>query len=455
MESDDSLRLIQAEWAKQQARLGSSTKPSNPFSIPDDVDYLFGGAQLAKKARGIARQELLHSSLIQRTDLLRPRIPSCIIKRHTGTSSLVWHSQNYYRPLDQMERSQRITEFLHEKRQIFVWQMILDGQRAEIARIDKHIAESEKSILEDEENIGSLSKKYKATQAQNESTVNRVRRKTDMAVQRRVELQTTLKRALGNVSATKSDIVKNQDILEEYRLFSSFLIEITPDNETTSEYFNVPQKLVGCLDALEKGNLLLIQAVQYYDDRMAQAMTSVEESSASDEAARKVDEKLKELADIVEYPDAINEKTFNSSKFIDSEYERLRKLIEDTYSKCLVHTGDIGPLGMLMRLENQLEEFYKRIDRVSPAFIALKQAQQTKRRRELQRQNKQLRQEAEQKIKMEQALYRATRPIQKRSGRPLILRTIPFKPDMSNDKAILAALREQSRIDDLLFGRFA
>jgi vacuolar-type H+-ATPase subunit E/Vma4 len=296
-----------------------------------------------------------------------------------------------------------------------MWQMIIDAQRGEIARIEKEISDSEKSLTEDDENIRIMSRKYKMAQSQNEATLNRCRRKTDLAVQRRVELQALLKHALSNVSSTTAEILKNQDMVEEYRAYRAFMTEVTPPGETTNSYFDVPQTMVGCLDGIEQGNLMLVQAVHYYTEKLEKAISNVEEAASSEEIARKVDIQMQELADIIGNPASITEGTLNRGRFQESEYEKLKCLIAEAYGKCLVQTGDIGPLGMLVRLENQLEEFYKLIDQISPAFVTMKRVQQDKARRELQRHLKQKRQEAEQKIKMEQALYRATRPIQKRT----------------------------------------
>jgi hypothetical protein len=450
-ESDDYLSLIQAEYQKNQAGLNTGPTLLNPFLIPQEPDHLFGGREQQRRARTVARRDLATSSLVQRSDRLVPRVPPCALRHHSRGDSSLSTAPVPHRSIDQIERSHRITEFLHEKRQIFLWQMIIDAQQAEISRIQKLMSDSERSLLEDDENIRALSKKYKQAQAQNEATVNRCRRKTEIAVQRRSELAANLKRAMSNVSTTKSDIVKNQDDLDHYRTYTAFLKEVTPQNQETAEYFDVPAKLVGCLDGIEKGNLMLIQAVQYYKKKADDARAVIAATGPSEEETKKLDLKMEELAQIVGFPETLNEETLQEARDQDSEYERIKGEIESAYGKCFVQTGDIGPLGMLRQLENQLEAFYKRMDCISPAFIAAKAALQIKIRREQQRQLKQLKQEAEQKVKMEQALYRATRPIHKRTGRPLLMRSLPFRAGNDDDKAVQAALKEQARIEELLY----
>jgi hypothetical protein len=107
---------------------------------------------------------------------------------------------------------------------------------------------------------------------------------------------------------------------------------------------------------------------------------------------------------------------------------------------------------MLLQIEDTLEDFYKRADRVSREFMATKIAERNKKRREESRAKKQIQQDQEQKVKMDQALARATRPITKRDGRALMPRSLPYKAKEGVDAAQLAALREQKRLDELLYG---
>jgi hypothetical protein len=113
---------------------------------------------------------------------------------------------------------------------------------------------------------------------------------------------------------------------------------------------------------------------------------------------------------------------------------------------------DLSTLGMLLHMEQRLEEFYAQNSLISPEFIAQKNAEHEKRRREERRIRKQIKEAQEQRIKMEQALARATRPVQKRTGRPLMERSLLRQAQPVVDVAKLAALKEQQRLDALLYG---
>jgi hypothetical protein len=68
-----------------------------------------------------------------------------------------------------------------------------------------------------------------------------------------------------------------------------------------------------------------------------------------------------------------------------------------------------------------------------------------KRRHEESRVKKQIQQLADEKLKMEQALERATRPIQHRTGRLLLPGNLLHQSRLVVDKAQLAAMKEHDQ----------
>jgi hypothetical protein len=53
---------------------------------------------------------------------------------------------------------------------------------------------------------------------------------------------------------------------------------------------------------------------------------------------------------------------------------------------------------------------------------------------------------------MDHALARVTKTIQLRTGRPLMPRTLPYQAKTGTDKTQIRLMREQARIEDLLYG---
>jgi hypothetical protein len=449
--SDDYLRLIQSENVGHDPNANLRPVRSNPFVLPDDGD-IFGAREFERRRRSVARSSLMGTSLIQRTDLLRPPIPPCIIQRHSvlaPTPPIVVPR----RGADQMERSKRITDFLREKRQMYLLQLMIDGQLVDMEEIRKTMSESEREILEEEATINRLSREYKQTQNENEANVNRGFRQREFAIQRRAELQGDLRRATTNVAAEKSLISNRLEILEDYKLYQEFLKSITPEGLCHSDHFDHSDKLVDYLDEMERYNLGLIQACQQTEEKLAVADADTAlEFAIADEAAKLAAEHMDKVpAAPAELP-GITEKTVSHGKALEATCDKLEKAVQVCYLKCFPRAGICATMAMLERIENTFEQFYRQLALIQPAFIAKKQAQQIKHHREVQRQLKQEKEEAEQRLKIEQAIYRSTRPVHKHEGRPLMPRSQPFRANSGEDHALMAQLKEQRRVDELLFG---
>jgi hypothetical protein len=447
---EDYLPLIQAENQRQLSRLQTRPPSTNPFLLPDQSE-VFGERELEKRRRSVARERMFRSSLAERADMQRPPVPPLSVHARRGArtaSALPGAGCG----CGGRERAGRITEFVHEKREMYLLQMIIDRQRNEIAKIQRDMRATESGLVDQESGIGEMARRYKGARTQNEQVLRRVLRRVEVAMQRRVDFQRELKRAAASVATTKSEITTNEDLLDDYRVYRRFLAGLTPDDHNTHEFFNEPSKLTDILNFLERGNLILIQACHFYGEKVDDADRHFDaEFERCDELRAIVEEHHRKLALVQALPDAPNDATLTAGARWDLEYERLGEKIERTHRNCFNMRSDMAPLRMLEKIETRFEEFYAKLDQIKPEFIAMKQAQRDKLRREKQRTDKQIAQEAEQKIKIEQAMYRATRPIQKRTGRPLIPRTMPMTHHPTEDKAAIAAMREQQRIEALLY----
>jgi hypothetical protein len=447
---DEIFELLRQEQMKAHDRLADAG-PTNPFVLPQEAE-IFGQREVEKQRRDMTRASLMQLSLVERADQQHPTVPPCPIKRPSVTQS----AMAAHPPLTGSQRAvriQRMTEFVHEKREMFLLQMIIDRQQSEIRKIQKTIADSERSAADEEENIEALAKQYKLTQSQLESQLSRVLRRAERVTQRRSDLQTRLKRAMGNVHMTRSSIIKNQESVTAYRQYQAFLDRLTPENLETALYFDRPSRMIERMDGFEEGNLMLIQTIRFYGEKIDEYDREFE--SATRESADKIvfiEDVLRRLPQIAEDESKLSSALVEKSRSQDEEYERLARHIKKVYTSCFRYAGDMSPLGMLLQLENGLEAFYGHIDRILPEFVAQKVAEREKKRREESRARKQVQQIAEQKQKMDHALARATKPIQLRTGRPLMPRTLPYQAKEGTDNAQLKLLREQERIEELLYG---
>lgn len=134
------------------------------------------------------------------------------------------------------------------------------------------------------------------------------------------------------------------------------------------------------------------------------------------------------------------------------EYDKLTNKITEVYSECFGVIPDLTPLQMLEKLENALEEFYENADNVSTEFMTEHQTMINKERREQQRIASQAAKEKAQQEKKEHAIARATKPINKRYGRPVISRAVPIKHEKNIDEERLRILEEMRKEEEMLFG---
>jgi hypothetical protein len=107
-----------------------------------------------------------------------------------------------------------------------------------------------------------------STQGQLETQLTRVLRRAERATQWRSELQAKLKRATGNIHITRSSIIKNHETLAEHRQYELFMDRLTPEQFQRTEYFDRPSRLIERMDGFEQGNLMLIQTIRFYGEKI-------------------------------------------------------------------------------------------------------------------------------------------------------------------------------------------
>jgi hypothetical protein len=236
---DEIFDLLRHEQMKSQQGLAGAG-PANPFVLPQEAE-IFGQREVEKRRRDLSRASLMQLSLIERADQQHPTVPPCTIKRPGPSQSAMAALPPSNTGTQRAARIQRMTEFMHEKREMFLLQMIIDRQQSEIRKIEKTIFDSEQAAADDEANIEALTKEYKFTQSQLETQLSRVLRRAERARQWRSELQAKLKRATGNVHITRSSIIKNQETLAEHRQYELFMDRLTPEQFQRTEYFGRPR----------------------------------------------------------------------------------------------------------------------------------------------------------------------------------------------------------------------
>jgi hypothetical protein len=89
---------------------------------------------------------------------------------------------------------------------------------------------------------------------------------------------------------------------------------------------------------------------------------------------------------------------------------------------------------------------------VKPQFAEAKQKKKDEARFEQQRAAMAEKKAAEQKLKYDQAVERAQKPIKKRTGRPPVRRMLPITIQRTDPEKLSAEQFERERIEKLLYG---
>lgn len=480
---------------------------NNPFRIPPVAELLAGREE--EEIRINEEREAVRSmTLKQRAELCRPPIPDYLIRssQHASPETSIYGSSNTTPNLSRlssrntnrkrpktrsslfitnrqlingdfqfddgfedsekyrngqstsdqptMHKTQRgrITEFIQEKRDIYHVQMLMDRKNYEIQRLNKQIANEEASLLEQERNIEESSQSYKIQTTKVETDLARARKKMEEAVRRRVSATKSLRQFKQQVEQMKSEISKNLDTLDDYQSYKIFLESLLPNGKTVEQYFVQPSDLITELEVVEKDNLFLIQQCQILNELQNRSEKTMKEVIDTTEVL--IEKAQNKLSNVEEVPifDQSNEEILENQKEVENEIKRFGKLVNNLFIKCYKKESNISTIGILEKIENDLEDMYKKIDLIDSKFVTEKQSGIDKRRREQQRKDKLEKQALEQKMKTDQALKRATQPIKKQTGRPLYERTTPIKMHKTNDAKLLAQKMEQQRVDNLLYG---
>ena len=462
--------VIQMEPLPDLSSLSTSGGPYsarprvNPFIMPEGSDRF----QYREEENQRQRAELAtfhRMSLVQRTDMLTPRIPPCISKAtmkvhepgRTRAAVAPRARPDVVKPVQpeapNTAKNMRMTEFVAQKREIFLVQLLIERKTKEMTRLENEMRAEEHQLLETENSLAETSNQYKMATAQAEASLARARKAVEAATKNRVELQKEYKLLQQTSSIIHTEISKNRDTLESYRQYFEFLKTITPEGRKMEDFYASPKLLETEMDNLEKENLFLIDQYEALKIDLEKGENRESEMlSETNEQLKKVQARLAHVPKVEEIPEIPEEADHQASEALDKELETLNNLIKHTYLSCFHAEANISAMMMLERIENALEGLYEQMEYVDPEFAGAKQKKKDYERAEERRAEESRRKEAEQRMKIEHALERATRPIKKRTGRPIMRRMLPIKIVDQDDEQYRAYLKEQQRIETLLYG---
>ena len=436
----------------------SARRYHNPFVMPEGSDR-FG---YREEENRIAREDQLRTfqmSLVQRTDAMKPKVPSLLTKtvRQPSSSRTSDSSPREIKPVPpespRGKKRMRTADFVSEKREIFLLQLIIDRKNKEIRKLEDMARAEEKSMNDAEMRIVETSNEYKMTSAQVEAALARARKSSEAATKKRVELQKELRCEQQTVAIIRSEIIKNEDLIEAYRGYNEFLHSIVPPGRKYEEYFNEPKDLLRYFDDMEQENLFLLDQYQNRQEEIRKSQDFYDSSVVQYDGDYNVmKKKLEELPEVKEEQLELKEGNIRDSEYIDNELVRLHNIIMKTFQKCFGGTANISTMTMLEILESAMEDLYERVEYIKPSFRNEKMAVIDKKRHIQEMRDEADRKEAEQHEKMLKAIARAKKPMVRKTGRPIRGRMLPNMFKKKDEEAERLRMLEKQRIEELLYG---
>lgn len=458
MQKEDSLDNIKALSQKEPR---SARRYVNPFVMPEGSDRF----QYREEENQLQKRELdkIHQmSLVKRADIISPSVPSLVnrtikVREPKTQKNTKDSAPREVKPIPpeapNVVKSMRMTEFVAEKREVFLIQLIIDRKNKEVQRLNNQIKKEEDELQEKEMQIVETSNEYKMSSAQIEAALARARKSSEAATKKRVELQKELKCEQQTVALIQSDLLKNQDLLENYQDCKRFIESVKPDYMSLEEYFSQSDRLLRYFDDVEQENLFLLDQFQNRIDEIEKDQNKYSKDlSEYDEVLATVSKKVETLPHIEEEDYEIPEGNQQLSNNIDAELQRLTDLIKNTFQNCFGKTSTDSPISMLEILESAMEDLYDRIQCVKSSFRDEKMHIKDKQRRLEEMREEADRKEALQQEKMMKAYERAKQPIKKKTGREIRRRMLPNMFIKKDEEAERRRQMEKERIENLLYG---
>ena len=432
----------------------------NPFVMPEGSDrFGYREDENAKQREELAK--IHQMSLIQRTDRMQPSIPALANQtarpHEPKTAKSNQSAPREIKPVPpespNVVKSMRMTDFVQEKREIFLIQLIIDRKNKEVQRLNNQIKSEEDQLQDTEMKIVEASNEYKMTSAQIEAMLARARNSSETATKKRVELQKELRCQQQTVSLIRSDIMKNEDLLENYKQCKEFLDSVKPSYANFDDYFKGPDVLLKHFDDMEQENLFLLDQYQNRQDEIQKDQKKFDKDLIeSEELLTKVSKKVETLPQAEVEDLQLCPGNVQMSEQIDSETAKLTELIKKTFLHCFGKPSTDTAISMLELIEKAMDDLYAKVQNVKPSFRNEKMTIKDKQRHLQELRDEADRKQAQQYEKMMKAYEKAKQPIIKKTGRRVYRRMLPNMFIKKDEEAERRKAEERQRIDNLLYG---
>ena len=363
-----------------------------------------------------------------------------------------------------------LRDFIQQKREIFLAQLAIDTKKEELQRLDRLEREEEENLKVKEAEINLLRDQFRTFLESDGKTTMEARHAAEEKAKQRIEVSLQIKQISSQISTLRNEIAHYDEKLQECEEYKKFLEHLTPkdwrkQHPQPEMYFKQPKQLLDIMATLEEQNMFLIrhcqdaeETVERYRSRFNQML-----ESRDGEITKQLDERDRKQQELDEMQ-ARNEQYKMSGDFkmgnelSREERKELRRAIKLFYRQLGFDAAASKDTGaMLRRIESKMEEMTMKLEKVAredPALLKELSQKKEVERRNQERTEKNIRDKKEQEEKMLKSIQLAMMPVKKKTGRPLVQRTVPRKEQTREkmEEEMRQRLAQEAADEDLLYG---
>lgn len=451
---------------RQMADTEVAKRPRNPFRAMDD-QQMPASREAQRRKRQEDRAQLTRVPIHDRVET---RPASAMPRKMSSVSG--GSNRSEARAAVQTGRRQKtnLTDFLQQKREIFLSQLAIDTKREELERLDAVEREEHEYLKAKEAEIQLFRSQFQAFVEMDGKATMEARHAAEMKAKQRIQLSKAIKEVSNEISSLRDEITRNDGKRAECQAYQQFIESLTPSEWRSSHpspeiYFKDPKQLVDILVELEEHNMFLIQHCQdaeetveryrlQFTDLLAGRDGSIVEMH--DKKALKEKELSGAQSRNIQYKTSGDFRKGN--ELGEKELETLQQSIADFHILLGFETAKSNDTAtMLSRIEGKMEEMTSKLETLqknNPKLLReLAQIKEAE-RREQERAEKNAIAQMEKEEKTQRAIQNALMPIKKRTGRPVVSRTTLKVKDTreARELALRKKLEREAADADLLYG---
>ncbi|KAM3849398.1 cilia- and flagella-associated protein 100 [Diretmus argenteus] len=370
-------------------------------------------------------------------------------------------------------------DFITKKREMFLLEYSLMVKRSEIKKLEDATAEEERRLRRAQQILEEDSLLFEEFLRENDKNSVEAIKIAEQETKSKLDRMAEIKRLSSDMVTIKSEISKNEEILEEFKMYESFLFKLSPpewqrarnkapeapeahvltereeereketgrkkSGEEPELYFSDPQQLMDLLTELEEQNLSLIQNSRDTEEaleELRQATEANRKKMEQDEEELTLQISIMTASVAAEKQKAadleLKSRLFNFGKFRTGEQDvmldSLGGKVEEVYRSCVEDAvANLSTLQMLASIERHLSTLLENLESIPAETLEKVEKIKDRERRVRQREEKLSQQKLHQEERMKKALERSQADVKKTMVKKPTPRSKPFTRKMKSD----------------------